>query len=59
MQLMLATTRAILHQLDPTGIIAPVLFGDVVALTAFRAGQRDMRADCFFSHDLLSLEGRA
>src|SRR4051812_30974691 len=34
-----------LLQLEPVGVVAPVLLGDVVALLALRAGQSDLGAD--------------
>src|SRR5262245_51656244 len=37
--------RAELHQLEPVGIVAPVLLGDVVPLLAHGARHRDLRAD--------------
>src|SRR4029079_18063752 len=41
----LAATRAELRQLHAVGVVAPVLLGDVVALLAHRAGERDLRAN--------------
>lgn len=37
--------RAELHQLEPVGVVATVLLGDVVALLALRARQGDLGAD--------------
>src|SRR5690348_14163191 len=36
---------AVLLELEPVGVVAPVLLGDVVALLALRARQSDLRAD--------------
>src|SRR3954451_1555257 len=41
----LAVVRAVLHQLEPVGVVAPVLAGDVVAVLALLAGQGDLRTD--------------
>src|SRR4051812_42733148 len=41
----LAVLRAILLQLEPVGVVAPVLAGDVVAVLALLAGQGDLRTD--------------
>src|SRR4029079_9860437 len=41
----LAAARAELRQLHAVGVVAPVLLGDVVALLAHRAGERDLRAN--------------
>src|SRR4051812_12804747 len=40
-----AVVRAVLHQLEPVGVVAPVLAGDVVAVLALLAGQGDLRTD--------------
>ena len=40
-----AVVWAVLLQLEPVGVVAPVLAGDVVAVLALHAGQRDLRAD--------------
>src|SRR5690606_14975936 len=37
--------RAVLHHLEPVGVVPPVLLGDVVALLALRARQGDLGAD--------------
>src|SRR3954447_8105520 len=42
----LAVLRAVLHQLEPVGVVAPVLASDVIAVLALLAGQGDLRADC-------------
>src|SRR6476661_1592651 len=41
----LATTRAELGQLEPVGVVAAVLLGDVVALLAVHARERDLGAN--------------
>src|SRR3954454_17259759 len=41
----LAAAPAELRQLHAVGIVPPVLLGDVVALLAHRAGERDLRAN--------------
>src|SRR4051812_7169154 len=41
----LAVVRAVLLQLEPVGVVAPVLAGDVVAVLALLAGQGDLRTD--------------
>src|ERR1700710_3165363 len=41
----LAVVRAVLHQLEPVGVVAPVLAGDVVPVLALLAGQGDLRTD--------------
>src|SRR3954470_22045215 len=38
-----AVPRAELLHLEPVGVVAPVLLGDVVAVLALHAGQRDLR----------------
>jgi hypothetical protein len=45
MRLMLATVRTELLQLQPVGIIAAILFRDVVAVFAHLTGQSDFRPD--------------
>src|ERR671910_390571 len=40
-----AAARAVLLQVEPVGVVAPVLLGDVVALFALRAGHGDLRTD--------------
>ena len=42
---MLVLSLAVLHHLKPIRGIAPVLFGDVVALLALGAGKRDLWTD--------------
>src|SRR5699024_8527093 len=37
--------RAVLLHLEPVGVVPPVLVGDVVALLALPAGERDLGAD--------------
>src|SRR4051794_9478102 len=44
-QRVLALAPAVLHQLEPVGVVAPVLAGDVVALLALLARQGDLRTD--------------
>src|SRR4051812_50021284 len=41
----LAVVRAVLLQLEPVGVVAPVLAGDVVPVLALLAGQGDLRTD--------------
>src|SRR3954469_4843255 len=41
----LAATRAELRQLHAVGVVPAVLLGDVVALLAHGAGERDLRAN--------------
>ena len=43
-------SAAVLLQLKTVRVVAPVLLGDVVALLALHAGQRDLRADVGSSH---------
>ena len=43
----LLATRAVLVQLQAIRGVAPVLLRDVVALLAFRARQRNLRANVF------------
>ena len=45
MRLVRATVRAELLQLEAIGVVATVLLGDVVAVLAHGASQRDLRAD--------------
>src|SRR3954465_12294253 len=40
-----AVLGAVLLQLEPVGVVAPVLAGDVVAVLALLAGQGDLRTD--------------
>jgi hypothetical protein len=47
MKRVLLTMIAILLQFHPTRIIAPVLFGGVIAILAFTARQGNHRADIF------------
>src|SRR4051794_18420961 len=48
----LAVPRAELLQLEPVGVVAAVLAGDVVPLLALGAGQGDLRTDVArFGHD--------
>src|SRR5580765_2838921 len=44
-RLVAAATRAELLQLHAVGVVAPVLLGDVVALLALGAGERDLGAN--------------
>src|SRR5688572_26721562 len=44
-QRVLLVLGAVLHQLEPVGVVAPVLAGDVVAVLALLAGQGDLRTD--------------
>src|SRR3712207_1757259 len=58
-QRVLLVLGAVLHQLEPVGVVAPVLPGDVVAVLALLAGQGDLRADVGGCHGvLLALSGR-
>src|SRR6185437_16243015 len=41
---LLAAVGAELRQLEPVGVVAAVLLGDVVTVLALRAGHRDLRA---------------
>jgi hypothetical protein len=46
----LAAERAVLTQLKPVRVVAPVLPRDVVAMLAFLAGQSDLGPDVSRSH---------
>src|SRR4051812_44531072 len=46
----LAAVGAELLQLEPVGVVAPVLLRDVVAVLALLARQRDLRADVGGGH---------
>src|SRR5215472_13852475 len=48
---MTAAVRAELLQLEPVGVVAPVLLRDVVAVLALLASQRDLGPDIGGSHD--------
>ena len=48
---MAAAVRAVLLQLKTVRVVAPVLLGDVVAVLALLASQRDLRPDIGGSHD--------
>src|SRR5215469_4388387 len=48
---MAAAVRAVLLQLDPVGVVTPVLARDVVAVLALLAGQRDLGPNVCRSHD--------
>src|SRR3954468_21024603 len=48
-----AVLRAVLLQLEPVGVVAPVLAGDVVAVLALLAGQGDLRTDVGGCHGVL------
>src|SRR5215469_8792332 len=48
--LVLAAERAVLAQLKPVRVVAPVLPRDVVAVLAFLAGQGDLGPDISRSH---------
>ena len=50
MWLVLAAERAVLAQLKPVGVVAPVLPRDVVAVLALLAGQGDLGPDVGRSH---------
>src|SRR5580692_373746 len=50
MRLVLAAEGAVLTQLKPVGIVAPVLARDVVAVLALLAGQGDLGPDVSRSH---------
>src|SRR5215510_9811748 len=45
-----AAVRAVLHQLEPVRVVAPVLPGDVVAVLALLAGQGDLGPHVGGSH---------
>src|SRR3954451_11936337 len=49
----LAVVRAVLLQLEPVGVVPPVLAGDVVAVLALLAGQGDLRTDVGGCHGVL------
>src|SRR3712207_5914493 len=49
----LAVLRAELLQLEPVGVVAPVLAGDVVPALALLAGQGDLRTDVGGCHGAL------
>jgi hypothetical protein len=46
----LAAVRAELLELEPVRVVAPVLLGDVVAVLALGARQRDLRSNVGGSH---------
>src|SRR5260370_1466876 len=46
-----AAVRAVLLELDPVGAVTPVLAGDVVAVLALLACQRDLGPNVCRSHD--------
>src|SRR5215472_9664186 len=46
-----AAVRAVLLQLDPVGVVTPVLARDVIAVLALLAGQRDLGPNVCRSHD--------
>src|SRR5215217_1325603 len=48
-----AVLGAVLLQLEPVGVVAPVLAGDVVAVLALLAGQGDLRTDVGGCHGVL------
>src|SRR5215469_18761120 len=50
-RLVLPAERAVLAQLKPVRVVAPVLARDVVAVLAFLAGQRDLGPDVSRSHE--------
>src|SRR6266571_4530594 len=50
-RLVAAAVRAVLLQLEPVGVVTPVLAGDVVAVLALLAGQRDLGPNICRSHD--------
>jgi hypothetical protein len=45
-----AAIGAVLLQLEPVGVVPPVLLGDVVAVLALLASQRDLGPDIGGSH---------
>ena len=45
-----AATRAELVQLDPVRVVAPILLGNVIALLALGASQRNVCANGFLCH---------
>nr|AHE14895.1 hypothetical protein asmbl_16 [uncultured bacterium] len=51
MDRVLAVLRAVLLQLDPVGVVPPVLAGDVVAVLALLARQGDLRTDVSGCHE--------
>jgi hypothetical protein len=51
----LAAARTILVEFQPVGIVATILLGDVIALLAFIALQRNYRADIFLFGSHLTL----
>jgi hypothetical protein len=50
-RLVLAAVRAVLAQLDPVGVVTPVLARDVVAVLALLAGQGDLGPHVGGSHE--------
>src|SRR5262249_49136208 len=50
-RLVLAAERAVLAELQPVRVVAPVLPGDVVAVLALLTGQGDLGPDVSRSHD--------
>ena len=48
---MAAAVRAVLLQVKAVRVVAPVLLGDVVAVLALLASQRDLGPDIGGSHD--------
>src|ERR1039457_4926394 len=58
MRLVLPAVRAVLAELDPVGVVAAVLAGDVVAVLALLTSQRDLRPDVCRSHDGVPLSSR-
>jgi acyl dehydratase len=50
-RLVATAVRAVLLQLKTVRVVTPVLLGDVVAVLALLASQRDLRPDIGGSHD--------
>jgi hypothetical protein len=58
-QLVLATSRAVFHQLNPAWIVPTIFLSNIVALVAHRTLKGDMGANCLFRHNVNpKFEGR-
>jgi hypothetical protein len=55
----LPATRAILIQLNPVRIIAPILLGNVIPFFTINAGKYDVASNRFFCHCTLSKQDEA